>query len=130
MKKLLTTALLLASLTGVAQTFKGSYSKITTDHFKGNQHTSTTIKFKAGFVVITTTSITIDTTIYSIIKKEAPEIADENFYTQSMVIASAAKKGSYKVIDCVIELRPDKKTVDYIQLRKTKSTKIGYDLIK
>lgn len=122
-------AIILLSRKSQAQTYNGHYSRETTSHYKQADLASTTTKFKTGDLSISGEQITIDNEVYTVLKHEAPELQDEGYWAQLLTIVNKSKTGIYKVMDCVIELKPDKKTVDYVQLNKTKSTKIGYELV-
>lgn len=129
MKKVLLIAsitVMLLSHKSQAQTYSGHYKKMTTDHFKDNDRTASTTKFKGGELIISADQIKIDDEAYTILKRELPELQDEGYFAQRMIVVAKAKTGAYKVMDCIIELKPDKKTVDYVQLNKTKSTRVGY----
>lgn len=128
-KQILTIALLAAGLSGFAQTYNGHYKQVTTDHYKDNNKTATSTKFKSGEFIISADQIKIDDESYTIIKRDAAELEDENYFTQAMIILTKSKTGTYKAMDCIIGLKPDKKTVYYVLLKKTKSTKVGYELV-
>lgn len=112
-----------------AQTYSGQFKKETTLHYKGADLSSQTVKYKSGEVTIQPNTLSINGEAYTILKHEAPELQDEGYWAQLLTIVTKGKTGIYKVMDCIIGLKPDKKTVNYVQLNKTKSTKVGYELV-
>lgn len=125
MKNLLTLLSLCFVLSVHGQTIKGTYKSIVTEHFKNGVHISNVTKFNPGVVNVSDENILIDSTAYTIVKTGKLETADEGYYTKSLLVATLTKKGSYKVLDCILLLKPDKSIAE-VMFKKTKASNVSY----
>lgn len=127
-KPIITIFSLLVAFTAHAQTFNGTYKSQVTDHVKNGSKFSSVTKFKGGRCIISPNTITLDTASFTVLKHGNLEIADENYFTQSLMAVTMTKKGAYKVYDIVLLIKPDKKTITDVVLKKSKATTVSYVL--
>lgn len=128
MKKIITIiSITLVLFSGLvkAQTYNGNYKQILTQHSKDGFKTKDVSDYRPGLIQVTTKSIIIDQTAYNVLKTDNIELADEKYYTKVLTVYSQGKTGSYKVINCVLLLNPDK-TIAEVIFKKSKGTTISY----
>lgn len=116
---------LFAALTGHAQTFNGNYVSVTNNHYKEGVKTTSSTKFKPGYINVTQEQIKVDTAIYVIVKHGSLEAADESQWVQNLIVITTTKRGTYKALDCVLLLKHDKSIAEVI-FHKSKSSIISY----
>lgn len=116
---------LFTALTGHAQVYSGKYVSITNEHWSKGVKISLTTKFKPGTITLSAQYIKIDTTSYIIVKNGVMALVDEAQYAKPVVILTTTKKGSYKALDCVLLLKPDK-SISEVIVHKTKNSVVSY----
>lgn len=130
-KQIITILSLGVVMTAHAQTRKGNYCKVTTDHWntKTDQST-TTIKRKVGTLCVNDKTIVIDSTgekpqAYAIVKRGNVETYDYGDFIQGLYVLYPAKTG-LKAEEVILYISKDRKTITDVIFKRTAHSNVTY----